>query len=654
MSEQVEQSEASKVDRFHIDSVYVRRDGYDAVVVKELLRKKIDGVYRYKKQMRVIHSPQTSFWLTKPQFRTYDRLREAESLDRLDQYVVPNYDLFNSIANKLQYRGRGKSVKSFNSPYLYGADVDIQARIKMDYIRKLPVGAMAPISHGTLDIENRVTGKKEIILISFIHEQTIYLGMLKEYMYEGRGDNRRQVSKEYIDDTVKKSLHDFFDMHGARLKNGPLKRFAHKFNENDEIPFEYRSFAADTELDLIKWIFRCIHAEKTDAIGIWNIDYDIPHILTRIEELGGDVLSIISSPDVPKDLRRVFYKCDNVVNKQKAHITDRWHQFISTCWSNFYCAMATYARVRKASGREVFYSLEYIANKVLGVGKNKFNKVLDECIYKDVYALDEYGALSLLVSREQLEKGGYTFVNGKHIYDVHEIGLPVVDENGNTVISQEHINNGLYDSDYTRLMNAEDTHDEMQRFRYPEYAAYCVCDTLLPQLMAWINNDYGTVNGLIGAANWWDFDKQSAMLRNVFFQAFKANGKIIGTANESMESEFDAKMGKAGGTVLSSANVMNVGLFSVTEFPIESLVHIYVSDIDAGSMYPTCAEIANISRETKISTVIGIDGCNVNDIEAVFNCIASPVENICIVGESVFNLPSYTEMVVLADLAFRE
>lgn len=646
-----------KETRFFIDSNYVKGIGWDAVVVKEKVAIEADdGSVSWKDDLSVIDSPKRPVWITKRRYQTHTQKKQFEEQSKLDRYDVYNYELAERLAHLL---GKDTSSMRFkpsvkflsSSPYVYGADVGIEALIKRTYNRKTensPHRAHIPYTHGVIDIETHIE-QNVIGAITFIHEQDVFLGLHSAYMYEldESTDKRFPVDEEYVRNTVESSLDEFFQTYGPRLKRKFLKNHGHLFNENGAIPLNLHIHVAKDEVDLISWIYSSVHKMKTDFIAFWNMHYDISKMIERLLYHGADPKKVFCPSVLKEEYRLAEYKEDVSKSKQKAHIADKWHAFNCTGYSRHYDQMCLYGRARRGQGRDNKISLDYIAKKELGVGKYSFGArgLLGFC---DVWTRDSHGHFVKRCTKEELESGAVIDENGNRVKSSYSINIPLVNaETGDVVVSMDDIYTGLLDEDEEPLDPPEASHTEMITNRFPEYAAYNVIDCLLVQLMYWKNKDIIRILPQLGTSNLSDLDKQSVLLKNNFYDEMLLDGVLPASAGKVKISENDKKMGRAGGTVLPSVNTKNVGLYCIKELCTkESLARCSVYDIDAGSMYPTFIEVCNISQETKVSTVISIDGVQDNmEFENIFHAAASPIENAVPVCSRYFGLPSYSELI---------
>ena len=346
--------------KFYVSSWHQRTPDVNCVgVVEKCVTEHDDGTVDERDEIHLYNNPKRPFWITKPHIKlTYDHKKEFETINNLDVYVCKDSELEESLARALglpmSFRKRNLRQLCSN-PYVYGADIPTETLIKQDYINKQPVGKLANFTRGAFDIESEVRGEKRINVITFIHERNIYTAALKEYCkYYDNPDDETTVHMA----TDRDCLKVVNDMIGFYLNQ-------HSFNLTFKV--------CDTELELIKWIFEQIHKEKTNFIGIWNMGFDLPKVLERIEALGGDVEQILCHPDIPAVNRYVDWHEDKSQTLQ--HFTDRWNWMSIAGYSQFIDSMCLYARLRKVSGHRSSYALDDISTEELGQGKLHFGAI---------------------------------------------------------------------------------------------------------------------------------------------------------------------------------------------------------------------------------------------------------------------------------------
>jgi len=317
--------------------------GEDVHIVRELITKK-DG--RKIDNIRIIKNYRRPFWVTKPIYRDHDEKKESEELAKVDMFLSTESDLAKNIAPRLgdRYQGITDLGRLKDSPYLYGIDVDSRTFLKYSYIKKYG-GHVTPYRVGTFDIEVNVK-TNEIIVATFATPKKVSTYLLKSFI-------------KGIPNPVER-IKDTYDKHIPEHSLG-----------NPEL--DIRIF--DNEVDLLKAIFKTANEADVDFMAIWNLDYDIPTIVERLEHFGVKPEDVFHYEKIPEKYKFFKYKQGK---KQKVtesgkvipiNPEEQWHTVKTT--SNFYIidAMSAHRYVR-VGGKNVpgGYSLDNIL-KYEGVAK---------------------------------------------------------------------------------------------------------------------------------------------------------------------------------------------------------------------------------------------------------------------------------------------
>lgn len=341
-----------------VHSCRVRQDNKDFISVKEkvVTIDEKNNIVNSKDQVRIISKPKRKVWVTKEQFRNHTDKKESEDINKLDEYVVLDKDLPFELKRILGhgYKKRFMSLKELcNSPYVYGADINIEALVRMKYHANAK-HRVIELTTGAYDHEQSVIGCKRINAITVVLGTQVYTAVLEDF------------------------THNNVDEHGAKFTSDlpMLLDYAHKTLEpyTSEHKFELNMQVFKTEVEMFKYIAAAIHKHKTDFIGIWNIDYDIPSLMDRCAENGVRFEDIMFHPDIPKKFRYAWYKEDK---RKTQHNTDKWPWLHSVGYTQFMDAMLAYARIRKNQSKEPSYTLDAISSKVVGTGKLQFDDGLD-------------------------------------------------------------------------------------------------------------------------------------------------------------------------------------------------------------------------------------------------------------------------------------
>lgn len=131
-------------------------------------------------------------------------------------------------------------------------------------------------------------------------------------------------------------------------------------------------------------------------------------------------------------------------------------------------------------------------------------------------------------------------------------------------------------------------HQYMQKYRFLEYIAYNINDVTIMRMMEDKNNDINALNALSGMSTLAQFNRQTIMVRNNFYDYGRYHGMIPASAGPKMMSEYDEMLPKAGGAVLPPNKAIGVGIEAVFEFNTPSLVSILTNDLDVSSIKNMC------------------------------------------------------------------
>lgn len=332
-------------------------DGDDLHYVKEIEYYE-DGTKKPK--IRLIKNFQRSFWITRPNKRNHKDKKEWEHLDNLLEKRCTQSRLRDEVARSLGMAWSREPIKKLlNSPYIYGTDITSTSLIKHEYFKRYP-DFISSYSVATFDIETDVIhGTNDAIMATLTFEGHVYTVVIASFLtgISQVEELYRQKVREYIGEHI------------------------------DNLDLKFELYIAEDTVDLIKAIFKKAHEWKPDFLAIWNMDFDIPRILSILEKYGVDPLDVIADPDLPRELRICKYKQGP---KKKVTASGKvipinpaaqWHTL--ECTSSFYVidAMCSFKHIRLSKQEEPSYALDPILKKYLKFGKLKFDKA-DQ--YKDL------------------------------------------------------------------------------------------------------------------------------------------------------------------------------------------------------------------------------------------------------------------------------
>lgn len=355
---------------------YVRNDHGNMMVIKEkhvTIDEDTKEVVSVKNRLTIndpaLTNPKRRIFITKPQFRVHKYKKETEDLSKVDMHIVEDRTLRDDLKRILGVNPweRTSVRKLCNSPYVYNADVSMETLVRIKYNENRK-HAVTCFTNGAFDIEQSILGCDRINVMTYIHENKIFVVILEDFFkkcIDRKKDKFVPATKKDLYRSIEMLLGEMPDEDHVLIKytldTGKKKKDIEKL-------YELHVECFDTEPECIFWLFEQIHREETDFIGVWNIAYDIPAIVDRLEYYGIDPKQVFCHPSVPDKWKLFNFKIDKM---QKQHIVDKWHWLYCTSMSQFIDSMLLYARIRKAKRKKSSYTLESIAQEELGFGKIK-------------------------------------------------------------------------------------------------------------------------------------------------------------------------------------------------------------------------------------------------------------------------------------------
>lgn len=353
---------------------YLKGYRKDTHLIKEIIHYE-DGTT--EPNLRIIENYKRPFWVTKPFARKHKDKKEREKEGNLQKFMSEQSFLPNNIATRLGMSGYKKNVYRdvAKSPYLYGADIPSTSLIKKQYMEKYS-NFNTGYSVCTLDIEMEIA-TDEITVITIAMKDKIYTAVLNKFLNNDK--DKKKLNKEQkisvLLDSFEKNIPD---VHGDKDKTPTVKK------DIKERVIEI----FDDELDLIVNTFKTVHKWKPDFLAIWNMNFDIKHIMKRLDAYNVRYVDVFCDPDLPDNLKHYNYKEGSKIKKMSSGNTisldfsEMWHT--AECSASFYIidAMCAYRQIRQ--GRPTVptgYGLDSILNTELKLNKLHFKDL--DCPFEE-------------------------------------------------------------------------------------------------------------------------------------------------------------------------------------------------------------------------------------------------------------------------------
>lgn len=332
-----------------------------------------------EKYMQAIEEPKMDIYFEKPEFRNHLNNKNYATTDMVEKKTVVYKDIIYEIANDMGDRGKQKLQDCFTTrnykglkefmmyPYVYGADYDIRTWYRYQWMKYFDNDKPKNLSIGFLDIEvdtlestgfpNPVFDPIDLVTFIDITHNKSYTFILVDRKCNSNDDFKRNLYK---------TRHETEEYYLNNIEE--LKREAHEKFDESYPDMIYNFYFYKDEIKMLSHLFQLINQLKLDFVGVWNISFDIPYIINRIETLGYDPKEIMCHPDFP--VKECYFKKDtiNFAVKNKSDF------FKISSYTVFFDQMIVYAAIRKGQQELRSNKLTYIAKREIGDEKLDYSE----------------------------------------------------------------------------------------------------------------------------------------------------------------------------------------------------------------------------------------------------------------------------------------
>lgn len=319
-----------------------------------------------EKRLTSVASPTIDIYFEKPECRTHDNNRTYAKLENLDKVTCKYTQVIPTIAKNAGPEAQKALENIFTSKdygslkdfmayrYTFGSDIDIRDFYRIKWLKQFDNNKYKPLSKGFLDIETdsiRINGFTDaescpVDLVTVIDKdsRSCHTFCLVRQQYDPL-NNHKLLTDEQIKKDQKLTM--LYDQRHAQEEElmANQREFERELREEFKEHygnFDYKLHFFNDERTLLVHLFQYIHSLKLDFIVVWNISFDIPYIIRRLEKLGLDPAEVMCHPDFP--VKECYFKKDkkNSLPKNKS---DYFHCSDYTVW---YDQMILYAAIRKS------------------------------------------------------------------------------------------------------------------------------------------------------------------------------------------------------------------------------------------------------------------------------------------------------------------
>lgn len=393
-----------------------RNPGDDIVIMNTMFNRGKDNEGKYKECLDIVYKDNKSGQkfveeITKPDYE-YFMIHEDKSVpyprlfvpkSDVDSIVVPYRELEKDIAKRtgmteyfydnISRGNRGENKKLHMHPDIFNSDMNIEDhyRYRFDKLYKNEPGA---ITKSFFDIEvdgiNIMgdfpePGEAPINAISLIiqERQQVFSFLLRNE----RNPQIAEFEANVNNGTIISELQQFV----IDAVGGP--DMAKKYNIN--FSYNFLFYDEDDEINLIKDLFNAINSFKPDFVLAWNMGFDVPYIIARIQRLGYNPNDIMCHPDFKNKFASYF-----IDERNKNEFAERGDFAQIASYSTYLDQMIQFASRRKGQSRFLAFSLDYIGEVIAKVKKLDYKHITTDIAqlpYKDYKTFVFYNIMDTVV-----------------------------------------------------------------------------------------------------------------------------------------------------------------------------------------------------------------------------------------------------------------
>lgn len=523
----------------------------DMLLVKRNIHKD-DGTV--EPDVKLIYNYEREFYILNDAHRNYNEKKCWEDIHKCRKFKTNQARLTEKVAQALNRTGKGiRQSILFRSPYIYGADITTSALIKRQYMDAFPECSVKS-TVGVMDVEtDTLNGTEQIITGSFTYQGNIYLAYTKDFVGSLEDVTRQLQEKyEYYIGGVADDVLKMMDELDTSTESGEkrYKVLEQAWKLLDKwSKVEIHTQEVDNAYQVAKYMLDAAHKHRPDFVAFWNMPFDIEKMIVAHERVGADLAMSFSDPEVPMEFKAFKWTKGQAIKTTATGKTMSKHP------------------------AELWHKVETPAS---------FFMVDAMCVFKQVRVTEgNRNSYSLdAILRDELNLSKLRFAEADHLSNL-------------------------------------DWHQFMQKNHKIEYMIYNIFDCMSIEILDNKTTDLSlTVPTLCGQSDYAKFPSTPRRLcddMHFYLQQYK---KVIAVTSDDMTEDLDQFVVNMNNWIvtLPCHMVDDNGLAIIKENDkIRTSIRAHVADLDVASSYPNTESFMNISQETTMREMVGVQGVSEND-----------------------------------------
>lgn len=333
-----------------------------------------------EKFVYAMESPKIPIYVEKEEYRDHVHCTEYADKTRLTMKTVKYADTPYEVAKIMGDAGKRliqniQETKNYSRlmdvnlyPYVYGQDYDVRALYRFFWLKKMNGKASMRLSKSFLDIETDILSspgmprpKKDpidLVSIADMEHKIVHTFMLVGREFKDVSDAEEALLP--IKREERKKLYEERHRQEEKFMADPTVAYnlAHEKFDEEYPGWNYQTYFYTDEAEMLIQLFQCIHKISPDFLAIWNISFDVPYIIERLQALGLDPAEVMCDPEF---LNKVCIFHRDTHNFDIKNKSDHFEVSSKTVWI---CQMENFAATRKGGDELRQYSLDYISKNV--------------------------------------------------------------------------------------------------------------------------------------------------------------------------------------------------------------------------------------------------------------------------------------------------
>ena len=383
-----------------------RNENGDYTEVLTLVYKDTTTGLKYKTEFK---NPIYEYYIATPEHRArYNRLyinkkfcvKCTSPRIKLDRSVADSLGMIDWYKECIRNGDRDKLRTIHRDPNVFMSDNNIEDHYRFWFNTQFD-NDICPITTGMFDIEVdgiEIAGQfpepgecpVNAITVFFEDRKELFTFLLRSKKNIPQIEAHEKYMRDGGIDEYKKFILNHISERNKNKQTGEPNYFG-----LEDLKIHVLYYDDDREIDLIADFFNTVNRIKPDFMMAWNMAFDMPYLIARIQRLGYIPEEIICHPDFND--KQCYYFIDE---RNRNEYEERCDFFACSSYTTWLDQMIQFASRRKGQTKFLNYKLDYIGELMAKVNKLDYKDITDkieELPYRDYKTFVLYNMCDTIV-----------------------------------------------------------------------------------------------------------------------------------------------------------------------------------------------------------------------------------------------------------------